>query len=76
MMEEQGITPETNSNFVEYYFDIQTDEGIPVSLLCGLVHEDDKKSLYVKQIFKCQDEVEKETYGNIYEDDKLGDACE
>ena len=71
-----GIYPSTNTNFVEYYFDILIDEDIPTGVLCKYVTEDDKKSLYVKQIFKCEDDVGMEEYANIYDDVDLGEPCE
>jgi hypothetical protein len=73
---EMGIFPDTNTNFVDYYFDLQVDEEIETGILCKYVTEDDKKSIYVKQIFKCNDDVEMEEYANVYEDADLGEPCE
>jgi hypothetical protein len=44
--------------------------------LCEYVKEEDKKSLYVKQIFTCPDEATDFQEMDIYSNDDLGDACE
>ena len=74
--EEMGIYPDTNTNFVEYYFDILLDEEISTNILCHYVGEEDKKSIYVKQIFRCDENKETEIYGDIYEEDDIGEPCE
>ena len=76
LMEEMDIYRDTNTNFVEYYFDLLVDEAIPTNILCHYIGEDDKKSIYVKQIFKCDEDQETEVYGDIYEEDDIGEACE
>lgn len=75
-LQEMGIYSDTNTNFVEYYFDILVDEEIATNILCHYVGEDDKKSIYVKQIFKCDDDEETDVYGDIYEQDDIGEPCE
>tara|TARA_R110000824_G_scaffold14605_4_gene62103 strand:+ start:1425 stop:2486 length:1062 start_codon:yes stop_codon:yes gene_type:complete len=65
-----------DTSYVEYFFDVKLDQDIPLNILCGYVSEDDKKSLYVKQIFKCDDPDNKTIHGNIYKDDDIGEPCE
>jgi len=70
------INPENDPSFVEYFLDITVDDEIPWSILCAKVHEDDKKSLYVRKIFTCPDDEEFLADSDIYKDDEIGDACE
>ena len=72
---EQGIDPLFDPSYVEYYFDLLIDSVIDEDILCHWVGEDEKKSLYVKNIFTCPDKVQltKET---IYGADETGEPCE
>ena len=56
--------------------EIEFDEEISDAILCEYVKEEDKKSLYVKQIFTCPDEATDFQEMDIYSNDDLGDACE
>tara|TARA_Y100001937_G_scaffold127653_1_gene200573 strand:- start:3492 stop:4535 length:1044 start_codon:yes stop_codon:yes gene_type:complete len=75
-LQEKGIYPDTNTNFVEYYFDILIDDAIPTTILCQNIGEDEKKSIYVRQIFTCDDDVDPNVYADIYEQDDIGEPCE
>ena len=72
---QQGIDPMFDPSYVEYYFDLDIDSQIQDNILCAWVGEDEKKSLYVKNIFTCPDKVQltKET---IYGADETGEPCE
>tara|TARA_R110000824_G_scaffold58377_2_gene157856 strand:- start:5734 stop:6753 length:1020 start_codon:yes stop_codon:yes gene_type:complete len=70
-----GMDIYKNPQFVEYFFDVMVDEEIPADILCNKVFEDDKKSLYVREIFQCPDKNTAAPGNDIYEDDELGDAC-
>tara|TARA_R110002074_G_scaffold109785_6_gene236579 strand:+ start:726 stop:1766 length:1041 start_codon:yes stop_codon:yes gene_type:complete len=67
---------ELNPSFVEYFFEIELDQDIPLEILCSLVPEYTKKNLYLKDIFNCDDLPGTDSeYGDIYSDDDMGDAC-
>ena len=61
---------------VNHYLEFEFDEEIDSSILCKYVKEEDKKSIYVKQIFTCPDETIDFQEMDIYSDDDIGDACE
>jgi len=66
-----------DTTFVKYFLDVKIDEEIPLNILCNYVYEDDKKSFYVKQIFNCGDKTpDPLIYGDIYEDEDIGEPCE
>lgn len=67
---------EDMSLMVSKYLTIEVDEEIDSSILCKYVKEEDKKSIYVKQIFTCPDETIDFQEMDIYSDDDIGDACE
>jgi len=60
---------------VGQYLQFEFDEEIDDSILCKYVKEEDKKSLYVQQIFTCPDTIDDFQEMDIYDDDDLGDAC-
>jgi hypothetical protein len=63
-------------SYVNYFFDILLDSDIPTNVLCSLVPEYTKKNLYLKDIFNCDDlEKTDSQYGDIYDDDELGEPC-
>ena len=68
---------DTDSSFVGHFFDVLVDDEIPLDVLCSLVSEEVKKNIYVKQIFNCEDldSFGDEKFGNIYDDDELGEPC-
>jgi hypothetical protein len=72
---QQGIDPMFDPSFVEYYMDLEIDSAISNDILCSWVGEDEKRSLYVKNIFTCPDQeiLSKET---IYAADETGEPCE
>jgi hypothetical protein len=71
-----SIDEEDLSLTVDQYLEIEFDEEISDAILCEYVKEEDKKSLYVKQIFTCPDEATDFQEMDIYSNDDLGDACE
>jgi len=74
-LEEQGINPEEDPSFIEYYLDFEVDSEINSGILCAWVGEDEKRSLYVKNIFTCED-TKPETTETVYSSDEIGDPCE
>jgi hypothetical protein len=74
-LEMEGIYPEEDPSFVEYYLDFEVDSEINAGLLCNWVGEDEKRSLYVKNIFTCED-TKPETTETVYSSDEIGDPCE
>jgi len=61
---------------VDHYLAIEVDEEIDDQILCKYVQEEDKKSVYVKQIFTCDDDPPPIDEIDIYDGDNIGDFCE
>ena len=60
-----GLLPEIDTTFVEYYFDINVDDEIDENLICKAISQLKAKDLIVDTEFNCPDLVDPASI-NIY----------
>ena len=66
-----------DSNYVEYFFEVEVDEEIDTEVFCRHRQVDQSKGLFVDRTFDCPD-VAAVTQESIYgpPDNETGDICE
>tara|TARA_R110002020_G_scaffold131026_2_gene292993 strand:+ start:299 stop:1330 length:1032 start_codon:yes stop_codon:yes gene_type:complete len=69
-----GLLPEIDTTFVEYYFDVKVDEEIDENLICKAISQIKSKNLIVDIDFDCPDLVNP-TSVNIYASDAPDEEC-
>jgi len=69
-----GLLPVLDPTFVEYYFDLNTDEEIPEDIICQSIKQLRSKNIYIDVDVNCPDIVEP-IRSNIYFSDAEDDEC-
>jgi len=69
-----GLLPEIDTTFVEYYFDINVDKEIDENLICKAISQLKAKDMIVDTEFNCPDLVNPASI-NIYASDAPDEEC-